>query len=164
MLIPHVNLKQQVTSSSIFALFFIFMRHNSSLVLSSYIFYFRQKDPIKVPILTLLSALVKICQIPYVIFQASLFNVTKDNCSVYTINNMHLLKRSPLKWKSDTSECSGQNFSNSSCQFWSDKLIPLHIFYLYSMSLKVTPLYFFSSNDIYFAQKEHIKMKIFETF
>ena len=32
------------------------------------------------------------------------------------------------------------------------------------VSWKITPLYFFSSNNIYFAQKEHIKMKIFEIF
>ena len=36
--------------------------------------------------------------------------------------------------------------------------------YLYSISWKITPPYFFSSNNVYFAQKEHIKMKIFETF
>ena len=38
------------------------------------------------------------------------------------------------------------------------------ILYPYSISWKITPLHFFSSNNIYFAQKEHIKMKIFEPF
>ena len=33
-----------------------------------------------------------------------------------------------------------------------------------SVSWKITPLYFFISNNIYFAQKEPVKMKIFETF
>ena len=33
-----------------------------------------------------------------------------------------------------------------------------------SVSWKISPLYFFSSNNIYFAQKEPTKMKIFETF
>ena len=33
-----------------------------------------------------------------------------------------------------------------------------------SLSRKITPLYFFSSNNISFSQKGHIKMKIFETF
>ena len=61
-------------------------------------------------------------------------------------------------------ECSGQNLSNSLCQFWNDKSIPLQILHPSSVSWKITPLYFFSSNNIYFAQKEHIKMKIFETF
>ena len=64
----------------------------------------------------------------------------------------------------ETCECSGQNLSNSSCQFWNNKLIPYQILYHSLVSWKITPLYFFSSNNIYFAQKEHIKMKIFETF
>ena len=64
----------------------------------------------------------------------------------------------------ETFECSCQNLSNSLCQFWNDKSIPLQILYPSSVSWKITPLYFFSSNNIYFAQKEPIKMKIFETF
>ena len=43
--------------------------HITSLeILSSYIFNFRQKNAIKVPIWRLSSALVKICQIPHVSF------------------------------------------------------------------------------------------------
>ena len=38
------------------------------------------------------------------------------------------------------------------------------ILHLSSVSWKITPLYFFSSSNIHFAQKEPIKMKIFETF
>ena len=70
--------------------------HHSSLswqitplwFLSSYFFYFKLKDPIKVPILTLSSALVKMCHIPQAIFQtksqfffkfASSFSVMKGN-------------------------------------------------------------------------------------
>ena len=49
-------------------------------MLRSYLFYFGQKDPIKVPILTLSSALVKICQIPHVFFQTTAQNL--DNSSV----------------------------------------------------------------------------------
>ena len=64
----------------------------------------------------------------------------------------------------ETFECSGQILSNSLCQFWNDKSIPLQILYPSSASWKIIPLYFFSSNDIYFAQKELIKMKIFQTF
>ena len=40
-------------------------------ILSSYLFYFGRKDPIKVPILTLSSALVKMCQISQVFFQTT---------------------------------------------------------------------------------------------
>ena len=54
--------------------------------------------------------------------------------------------------------------ANSLCQFLNNKLIPLEILYPSSVSWKITPLYFFSSNNIYFAQREHIKMKIFGTF
>ena len=53
---------------------------------------------------------------------------------------------------------------NSLCQFWNDKSILLQILYPSSVSWKTIPLYFFSSNNIYFAQKEPIKVKIFETF
>ena len=63
----------------------------------------------------------------------------------------------------ETFECSGQNLSNSLCQFWNGKLIPLQILHPYSISWKITPIYFFRSN-IYFAQKEHIKMKTLATF
>ena len=54
--------------------------------------------------------------------------------------------------------------SNSLCQFWNNKSIPLQILHSSSVSWKITPLYFLNSNNIYFAQKEPIKMKIFETF
>ena len=50
------------------------------------------------------------------------------------------------------------------CQFLNDKLIPLQILYPSLVSWKITPLYFFSSNNIYLAQKEPIKIKFFETF
>ena len=64
----------------------------------------------------------------------------------------------------ETFECSGQILSNSLCQFWNDKLIPLQILYPSLVSWKITPLYFFGSNNIYFARKQLIKEKIFETF
>ena len=64
----------------------------------------------------------------------------------------------------ETFECSGQILSNFLRQFWNGKSISLQILYRSSVSWKITPLYFFSSKNIYFAQKEHIKMKIFETF
>ena len=39
-----------------------------------------------------------------------------------------------------TFECSGQNSSNFSCQFWNDKSIPLQILYRSSLSWHITPL------------------------
>ena len=44
------------------------MTHNSSENFKVILFYFKQKDPIKLPILTLPSAPVKICQISQVFF------------------------------------------------------------------------------------------------
>ena len=64
----------------------------------------------------------------------------------------------------ETFKCSGQNLSNSLCQFRNDESIPLQILYPSSVPWRITPPYFFSSNNIYFAQKEPIKVKIFETF
>ena len=60
----------------------------------------------------------------------------------------------------DTFECSGENLSNSLCQSWNDKLIPLQILYPFSVLWKITPLYFFSSKNIYFAQRRLLKWKI----
>ena len=64
----------------------------------------------------------------------------------------------------ETFERSGQNLSNSLCQFWNDESIPLQILCPSSVSWEIAPLYIFSSNNKYFSQKEHIKMNIFETF
>ena len=80
-------------------------------------------------------------------------------------SNIYIAQKEPIKVNIfETFECSGQNLSNTLSQFWNDKSIPLQILYPYSISWKITPLHFFSSNNIYFPQKEHIKMKIFETF
>ena len=64
----------------------------------------------------------------------------------------------------DTFECSGENLQNSSCHFPSNNSVFLQILHHFSMSWKITPLHFFSSKNTYFAQKEPIKAKIFETF
>ena len=64
----------------------------------------------------------------------------------------------------ETFKCLGQILSNSLCQFWNDKSIPLQILHPSSVSWKITSLYFFSSSNIYFAEKEPIKNKIFWDF
>ena len=84
---------------------------------------------------------------------------------VFSSNNIYFTQKEPIKVKIfQTFKRSGQNLSNSFCQFWNDKLIPLRILYPSSVSWKITHLYSFSSSNIYFAQKEPIKLKIFETF
>ena len=83
----------------------------------------------------------------------------------FSSKNIYFAQKEPIKVETfETFECSSQNLSISLCQFWSDKSIPLQILYPYPILWKITPLYFFNSKNIYLVQKEHIKMKIFETF
>ena len=53
---------------------------------------------------------------------------------------------------------------NSSCYLWKHKLVFLQILHQYSVPSKITPLYFLSSNMLYFGQKQLIKVQIFEIF
>ena len=79
----------------------------------------------------------------------------------FSSNNIYFAQKEPIKVKIfETFECSGQNLSNSFCQFWNDKSILLQTLHPSSVSWKITPLYFFSSNNLYFSQKERIKVKI----
>ena len=83
----------------------------------------------------------------------------------FSSSNIYFAQKKPIKVNIfETFECSGQNLSNSLCQFWNNKSISLQILYPSSVSWKITPLYFFSSNNIYFVQKKLIKVKTFETF
>ena len=64
----------------------------------------------------------------------------------------------------DTVKCSGENLPNFSCLFsnhWSLFLQNLHNS---SVSRKITPLYFWRSNNIYFGHKEPIKKNKFLDF
>ena len=91
------------------------------------------------------------------------WNITPLN--FFSSNNIYFAHKELIKVKTfRTFERSGQNLSNFLCQFWNDESIPLQILYPSSVSWKITSLYFFGSNNIYFAQKEHIKIKVFETF
>ena len=77
----------------------------------------------------------------------------------------NFFKRSPLKWnflrflsaRLIFCQIPSANFEMRS-RFLSKFCIPLPV------SWKITPPYFFSSNNIYFAHKEPIKVKIFEIF
>ena len=60
----------------------------------------------------------------------------------------------------ETFKCSGQNSSNSSCQFWNDKSIPLQILHHSSLSWHITPLWILSSYFSYFGLKDPIKIPI----
>ena len=83
----------------------------------------------------------------------------------FSSNNIYLAENEAIKMKIfDTFKCSVQNLWNFLCQFWNDTSIPLQILYLFSGSWKIITLYFFSSKNIYFPQKEPINRKIFWDF
>ena len=95
------------------------------------------------------------------------FFIVMTHNSTINLKLLHFLFWTKGSYESsnfDTFECSGQNLQNSSCHFPNYRSVFLQILHHSSVSWKITPLYFFSSNNIYFAQKEHIKMKFFETF
>ena len=83
----------------------------------------------------------------------------------FSSNNIYFAQKDLFKMNIfETFECWGQILSNSLCQFWNNNSIPLQILYPSPVSWNFIPLYFFSSNNIYFAKKELFKMNIFETF
>ena len=53
------------------------------------------------------------------------------------------------------------NLPNSSCHFSKHKSVFLQILHQSSVPSNITPLYFFSSNIIYFGQKSQLKSKFF---
>ena len=68
---------------------------------------------------------------------ASLFSVMKDNSSVlfFSSNNIYFAQKEPIKVNIfETFKCSGQNLSNSPCQFLNNKSIPLQILHYSSVS------------------------------
>ena len=96
----------------------------------------------------------------------SFFIVMTHNSTV-NLKLIHFLLWTKGSYESsnfDTFERSGENLQNSSCHFPSNKSGFLQILHHSWMSWKIESLYFFSSNNIYFAKKEPINMKIFGTF
>ena len=87
---------------------------------------------------------------------ASFFTVMPHNFSV-NFKPIHF-----LLWTKGPHQSS--NFDSSTRHFPSNKSVFLQILHHSWMSWKITPAYFFSSDDIYFAEKEPIKVKICETF
>ena len=66
-------------------------------------------------------------------------------------------KRSHQSLNFDTFKCSGENLPNFSSLFSNHKSAFLQNLHNSSVSWKITPLYFCSSNNIYFGHKEPIK-------
>ena len=57
----------------------------------------------------------------------------------------------------ETFVCSGRNLLNSSCHFPNQKSLFFQILNHSLVLINITPLYFFSSDTIYFGQKQSIK-------
>ena len=59
----------------------------------------------------------------------------------FSSNIIHFGQKQPIKvYISETFECSSQNPSNSLCQFWNDKSIPLQFLHHSSLSWQKSPL------------------------
>ena len=125
--------------------------------------------------LRFLTALVKICQIPQVNFELTsqfLFNFciifhchyTYLPCTFLAYAFYTLDKRIPWKSQFWDFKCSGENLQNSSCCFLNHKSRFRWIVHHTLVSCKMTLLYIFKLNVMYFAQKGSIKMQNFETF
>ena len=103
--------------------------------------------------------------IPLQILYLSLVSWKIISLYFFSSKNIYLAQKEPIKMKTfEIFKCLGQILSNSLWQIWNDESIPLQILYLSLVSWKIIPLYFFSSENIYFAQKEPVKMKTFEIF
>ena len=77
---------------------------------------------------------------------------------------IHLLlwtKESHQSPNFDTFKCSGENLPNTLCHFWNHKSVFLQILHHSCVSWKITPLYLFGSNHIYFTQLSTLKWKLF---
>ena len=64
----------------------------------------------------------------------------------------------------DTFKCASGNLQNSSCHFPKHSWGFLQISLYFSVSWKITSVYFFRSNVIYLAWERPFKLQIFETF
>ena len=79
----------------------------------------------------------------------------------FSLNNIYFAQKKSIKIKNfGTFECSSRNLSNSLCQFLNDKLILLEILCPSSVSWKITPLYFFRSNNYTLLKRNPLKWKL----
>ena len=79
----------------------------------------------------------------------------------FSSNNIYFAQKEPIKMTIfQTFKCSGQNFSNSSCQLWNDKTVPLQILPNSSLSWQITPLWILSSYVFKFVLKDPINVPV----
>ena len=170
-------LKRQVDSSRNFVSFVQFFQR---LLLCTFLaqaiyIYFAQKEPIKMKIFETFERSGQILSN----YLCQFFNVSRflykfsiplqfherqvlDTFLAQTICT--LLIRSPLKWKFwGLSSAQVKICQIPYASFETRSLFLSKFCILLPVSWNITPPYFFSSNNIYFAQKEPIEMEIFET-
>ena len=139
--------------------------------LAQTIYTLLKRSPVKWKFLRLSSARVKFCLTTYANFETTSrflskfftpFSFMKDNSSVlFSSSNIYFAEKEHIKIKFfGTFKCLGQNSSNSSCQFWNDKSIPLQILHHSSFSWHITPLWILSSYFSYFGLKDPIIIPI----
>ena len=163
-------LKLQVNSSLNFALFFIAMTHNSSLIFKVIPFLLWTKGSHQCPNFDTFKWSGE--NLPNFschfsnhksVFLQNLHNslvpwkiIPLYFCSSYIIYFGH---KEPIKTQFFF-ECFGQNFWSSSCQFKNDKSAPIQFMYHSSLSWHIAPLIHLSSYISYFGQKNPIKVPI----
>ena len=87
-----------------------------------------------------------------------------SSSNLKVIHFLLLIKGSHQSPNFETFEWPVENLPNSLCHFPNHRSDFLQILHHSPVPWKITPLYFFRSNVIYFARKEPIKVQIFETF
>ena len=128
------------------------------------------RSPLEWKSLRLSSAQVKIWQIMPIFKRqvdsspnfVSLFSFMKVTpLYFFSLNNIYFAQKEQIKMKIfETFKCSGQNSSNSWCQFWNDKSIPLQILHHSSLPWHITSLWILSAHFSYFGLKDPINMPI----
>ena len=167
-------LKAQVTFPLKFASILSTIRHNPTVLFYLKHYILGSKEPIKehffLDFWVLESKFIKFLMsiLEWLVNSSSnfaLFLIVMTNNFSANFKVISLLlwtKGSHQSLNFDTFKWSGENLPTFSSLFSNHKSIPLQILHPPSVSWKITPTYFFRSNNIYFAQKECIKVKIFE--
>ena len=95
------------------------------------------------------------------------FFIVMTHNSTLNLKLIHFLLWTKGSYESsnfDTFDFSGENFQNSSVNFQTTSCFSSNFVSLFNVMKDYSSVLFFSSNNIYFSQKEPIKMKIFETW
>ena len=158
-------LKEQVSFPSNFASIFSVIKHNSSALFLAHALYTSiKRSPLKYNVLDFLGLRPKFVKCIMVILKrqvisssnfVTFFFVMTHNSPVNfkLIYFPFWIKGSHQRLNFETFKCSGENLPNSSCHFWKHKSVCLQIFCQYLVPSNITPLYFLSSNIIYFGQR-----------